>query len=395
MIFRYRAQTYEGNIVNGTLDAESASAVRNILLQRKFIIKSIKEVKETSSFDMFIKKVNKKEMIFVFKNFSTMLRAGIPIIQAVEMMQDQVKQPEFRKALKKMRIDLSKGLLLSQSILETRMFPTLVTAIIRIGEETGGLDKSFLQLSSFFLKQDKTTGKIFGAMLYPIVTMVAAIIAMWYLTTGILPTILNVLPNKEDVGWTTKALMMVSDVMGKHQTFIGITILLLIFVVPWLSTTVFRNQKDYIILKIPGFGDIIRKTKAVQFTTTLAILAEAGINITDALDIIIQVIGNEAFRDNIREVKGGVMKGETISKNLSPKLFDKLVITIVSIGESTGDMQNPLRDIAEFLDDEVDRTINNMITLITPLSIVFMAGIVTIIVFGVIGPMYSMYGSIQ
>ncbi|HAN10786.1 MAG TPA: hypothetical protein DCP90_09285 [Clostridiales bacterium] len=395
MIFSYRAQTYEGNNVSGTLDAESMHSVKNILLQRKLIVKSIKEIKETTTFDMFVQKVNKKEMIFVFKNFSTMLRAGIPIMQSVEMMQDQVKQPAFRRALQKMRIDLSKGLLLSQSILETRMFPTLVPAIIRIGEETGGLDKSFLQLSTFFLKQDKTTGKIFGAMLYPVVTMATALIAVWYLTTGILPTILNVLPNKEDVGWTTKALMAVADFAGKNQAIIGITILVLIVLIPWLGTTVFSHQKDYIILKIPGFGDVIKKTKAVQFTTTLAILVEAGVNITDALDIMIQVIGNEAFRDNIRAVKGGVIKGETISKNLSPKLFDKLVITIVSIGESTGDMQKPLQDIAEFLDDEVDRTINNMITLITPISVVFMAGIVAIIVFGVIGPMYSMYGSIQ
>ena len=394
MLFSYRAQNFEGNNVNGTLAAENYIDVRNMLLQRKLIVKSIKEVKERNSLLIYKRGINKKEMIFVFKNFSTMLKAGIPIIQAVDIMQEQVKQSIFKKALKKVKTDLSKGLLLSESIAEAKIFPTLVSAIVRIGEESGTLDRSFLQLSVFYLKQSKTLNKIGGALVYPVFTLLVAMGAVWYLTTAVLPTILNVLPDKESVGWPTKLLIFISEFVKNNQLTIATIFIASIILIPWILTTILRRQKDYWILKIPLYGEVIKKSKVVQFTTTLAILTEAGVNITDALDIIIQMIGNEAFRQNIRTVKGGVIKGEPISKNLSPILFEKLVITIVSIGESTGDMQKPLQDIAEFLDDEVDRTVSNMIAMITPISILIMAGIIAIIAVGVMGPMYSMYGSI-
>lgn len=395
MIFSYKAQTFEGDNVSGTIDSDSVASVRNTLLQRKLIVRTIKEVKKSTVINIFAPKVNRREMIFVFKNFSTMIKAGIPIMQSIDIMKDQVKQPTLRKALDKMRLDLNKGLLLSESITETGAFPELVPAIVRIGEEAGTLDKSFLQLSVYYLKQDKTAGKIIGAMIYPSLTILVAMGAVWYLTTSVLPVILKVLPNKDNVWLPTKILLWISDNFSKYGILPVVVFFGLIITGVWLGTTVLKSQKDYMLLKLPLYGGVIKKSKEVQFTTTLAILTEAGVNITDALDILIQVIGNEAFRDNLRAIKGGVIKGETISKNLSPKLFDKLVITIVSIGESTGDMQKPLQDIAEYLDEEVDRTVNNMVNMITPISILFLAGIVGMIVLGVLGPMFSMYGSVQ
>ncbi len=393
MMYTYVAQTFEGETVSGTLDSDSKASVKNVLMQRKLIVKKIVEVKQRHAITLFKRKVNRKEMVFMFKNLSTMIRAGIPIMQSLDIMQEQVSQDTLKQALRKIRLDISRGLLLSESMAETNAFPILVPAIVRIGEESGSLDKSFLQLANFYLKQEKTTAKIMGAMAYPVLTMLVAVGVVYYLTTNVLPTILKTLPNKDNLGLSTKILMGLSDFLVEYQGLPVIGLIAIVFILVTLSQTVFKKQKDYMILKLPLYGSIIKKTKAVQFTTTLSILMEAGVNITDAIDIITQVMGNQAFIDNVREVKKGVIKGEQISANLSPGLFDKLVITIVSIGESTGDMKRPLQDIAEFLDEEVDRTVTNMVNMLTPISILIMAVIVGFIVMGVMGPMFSMYGS--
>ncbi len=394
--FRYVAKNKDSRTVGGKIAAESKVAVIEELRKRQLVIISLAEIREggggrRGTFKS--KRVKADEIVIFTRQLATMVDAGIPIIQGLDALQDQVTHPLFKKVLINVRDDIQSGSSLSAAFAKhPNVFDSLFVNMIKVGETGGVLSAILDRISSYLEKILRLKRKVKSALIYPMVVVSMAIIITVVLLVKVVPTFKGIYDSfGRELPAMTQMLMTVSDALKHHLLwFVAGAVAIVVFLRQWHKTEKGALVIDRAILRIPIFGELMRKVAISRFSRTLATLIQSGVPILESLEIVGKTIGNRVLELVIDEVKGSVREGESLAGPLIKSgVFPPMVTRMISIGEKTGQMEKMLLKIAEFYDDQVDAAVDGLTSIIEPLVIGFLGVVIGFIVIALFLPILT------
>jgi len=400
MTYRYRARSKEGKIVQGTLEAYSEEQVLQWLRERAYypieigeieapVAKTLKARLETMS------TVKLKDKAVFFRQTATMLQAGITLGSALDMISEQTENRRLAEAVREIKTMVDRGTPLSAAMATKSEFSKLMVAIARAGEEGGVLELSLDRLATFLERQDELRKKIVSASTYPTVVMGFAVIVVFLLVTVIMPRLADVFTDLSvELPLPTRLVLGFSLWLSSRWYLPLVAVLLLALTIYFLSRKKETKRKlDALKLRMPLFGDIWKKSVLARTFRTFAELVQAGVPILSALEMAADVSENaiveDAFAQLAEEAKRGVSLGETAKKI---KVVPPLAAHMITIGEQTGRLEDMVDKVADWFEFELDEKIKRLTSILEPVLIVFVGGVVALVVFAVFMPII---GSIQ
>jgi type IV pilus assembly protein PilC len=406
--YTYKVRDQSGKLISSSMEAENAKLVRDALREKNLFIVSIEEPKKGLSGEVkipFLDNANAvpglKPVALFSRQLSTMIDAGLPLVQSLAILQKQVEHKGFQKILKDIRTDVEGGLPFSDSLSKhPKVFNRLFLNLVRAGEVSGTLDKVLDRVSDFQEKELALRGKIKGALTYPVIVLTFALGITYFLLTTIVPQFGGILTQLgAELPLITQVLMSISaflqSAMGGGIMLVSIigTVIAYRF---YYATPQGRYNLDAIKLKIPIFGNLLSKSALASFSRTFSLLLSSGVNIIESLEITRGAAGNAIVEEALDNAKNAVQQGEPISAPLgASKVFPGMVVSMISIGEETGALDAMLNKIADYYDREVDEAVDQLTAALEPIMIVFLGGIVGVIVAGMFLPMFSIIGTLS
>ncbi len=395
--FKYTAKDADSKTVTGKIAADNKSSVVEELRKRKLIIISVEETKDSSTKKSAKKRGGKKvkpdEIVIFTRQLSTMVDAGIPIMQCLSALAEQTEQPGFKSVLESVETDIKQGSSLSVSFgKHPRVFDTLFVNMIKVGETGGVLSAVLERISGYMEKSLKLQRKVKSALIYPAVVVSMAILITILLLVKVVPTFAGIYDSFDaELPAMTQLLIGTSDFLKKYLLFVVIGGGTLVFLLKkWHKTDKGAVIIDGRILKLPIFGPLLRKVAVSRFSRTLATLIQSGVPILESLDIVEKTIGNRVLELVIQEVKANVREGESIATPLEKSgVFPSMVTRMIAIGEKSGQMEKMLLKIAEFYDDQVDAAVEGLTSIIEPLIIGVLGIVIGFIVIALFLPIMS------
>ena len=405
-IFVYKGYDIKtGAPKKGKLEADSIKAARAILRSKEKIIPA--EVKEEmtvaskkSSGGLFQKKtVSLIDIAIMTRQFATLQAAQVPLDECLKALTEQVEDMLLRNTLSAIRDRVSEGKSLGIAMADfPNIFDNLYVNMVKAGEMSGQLDVVLERLADFIEYQVEVKGKIVSAMAYPGIMIGMSVMIIIYLFTSVVPKLQKVFVTmKAKLPWYTETIIGISEfIQNKWYIIIGAIALVYLLFKSWHGSKKGRRTFDAFSLKVPVFGAIITRVNISKFTKTLSTLLGSGVPIIEALEITKNVISNSILSDVVEEAKVAVQEGNTLASVLGQSsIFPPLVSHMISTGEKTGELETMLQHVAKAYDAEVERKIDAMISLIEPLMIVFLGGVVVIIVLAMLVPMFSVMGQMR
>ncbi|PIC67870.1 type II secretion system protein F [Sporosarcina sp. P21c] len=397
--------TYEGRdakaIRRGTVTATNKRDAAIKLKEQGIRVVSLVEQKETMlTKDITIGSPVKRDQLIMFlRQFSTLLQAGVTIVDAVRILSMQVEQATFRKILTAVQEDLRTGTALSIAFgKHPKVFEPLILNMVAAGEVSGTVDESLDQLAEHFEKAYRTRQKVTSAMAYPVVVGIIAIAVVIFLLWFVVPMFVDMF---DSVGgqlpWLTRAVMAASEWIENYWY-----LLILIVSVLVVGYVLFRSNPkgkyilDTILLRLPIFGSIAQKSSLAMMTRTLSSMFSSSVPILQALSMTERVVGNEVISKVIGESRVSMERGGSLTEPmLNHWAFPPLIPHMIAIGEETGSLDSMLAKVADFYEKEVEAATDRLKALIEPLMIVFLAAVVGTIVLAIMLPMFSMFEQID
>jgi type IV pilus assembly protein PilC len=384
----------------GEMEASSEDAVRNNLSRMRIaptrIKKKPKDLLENVS--LLQQGVKQKEIILFCRQFSTMIDAGLPIIQCLDILHSQQENKTFKKMLKDVKENVESGSTLAEALKKyPKHFDDLFVNMIHAGETGGVLDTILRRLSSYMEKAAKLKSKVKGAMTYPAVTIAIAIVVLIVILVFVIPVFQEMFASfGHELPGPTRVVIAMSDfVKGKFLYLVGAVILFAVAFVRTYNTDKGRSFIDKAALRLPVFGDLIRKVAVAKFTRTMGTMLTSGVAILDALDIVGKTAGNKTIENAIYDTRQGISEGRTMADPLAESgVFPSMVIQMISVGEATGALDSMLGKIADFYDEEVDQAVENLTSLIEPFMLVFLGVTIGGLVIAMYLPIFKMAGAI-
>lgn len=398
IVFQWSGKSTKGNIETGEITANSKDEVVAQLRKKNIIPTLITEKKEKARklFGGFgEKKVGDKDIVIFTRQFSTMIDAGLPLVQALDILSSQVESKALARVLKQIKEDVEAGSTYADALKKhPRVFTELYANMVAAGEAGGILDTILNRLAAYIEKSMKLKKKVKGAMVYPIVVSTVAVAAIAVIMVFVVPTFSKMFAT---LGGT---LPLPTQMVVKLSNFLGgIGGLLVLGAIVGFVTGLkqFRRTEkgqvlsDRILLKLPIFGTLLNKVAVAKFTRTLGTLVSSGVPILDGLEITAKTAGNKVIEFAIMEVRRAVTGGKTLSEPLAKaKVFPPMVTHMIAVGESTGALDSMLSKIADFYDDEVDAAVNNLTAMMEPMLMVFLGGSVGFIVVAMYLPIFKL-----
>ena len=389
-----------GKYVEGTVEALSQEEAAFKLKEQKIIITKIIRTKKKAAekkkaagggFSLFKKKIKPEDVMIFSKQFATMVKAGLPILNVLGMLRDQLEHPELKIIVEDIRKSLEGGLTLSKCFEKyPKVFDNIYVNLIKAGEASGKLDVFLLKLVISLEKREKVKKKIKGALMYPAVMFVTAITVMVFMLIKVVPIFAEMY---EGMGiplpTPTAVIMAASNFIrgtGGLITFIIIVIGYIVF--KYLTTRVpaIRYKWHQRILKMPVFGDMILKSLIARVSLIMGNLSGAGVNLLESIEIAKQVSNNDVVTLALENVKKGVFSGDTLTKLfMKEPTFPPTFSQLISVGEQTGNLDEMFTSVANYFEEEFDTAVDNMSSLIEPIMIVFMG----VMIGGLMIAMYS------
>jgi type IV pilus assembly protein PilC len=384
--FEYRGIA-AGKYVEGEIEAINNAEAAHKLKEKKVIItkliqskKKKQEVKkkQTSSFS-FGGGVKAKEILIFAKQFATMLRAGLPVLNTLNMLVEQTKAKNMKNIIITIRKDLESGNSISKCFEKhPKAFDTVVVNLIKAGEASGKLDVFLDKIVIALEKREKIKSKIKSALFYPAVLFSVAVLVTIFMLMNVVPVFAKMYEGMNvPIPGSTAAIMAASDFM-RSATGGGLTLVLIVlFVITlrYLIKTQYKVRKVWhqFILKVPVFGNLIQKSILARVSLVLGNLSNAGVNLLESLDIAKSVTTNTVVVEALENVKKGVFSGETLTKLFNKeKVFPTVFTQLISVGEQTGSLDAMFGSVASYYEEEFDTAVANLASLIEPIMIVFM-----------------------
>ena len=399
--FNYVAVDANGKQKKGTLEAANEAAARNSLKAEGLIPISV-EIPNALNKDISIsigKKVKARDLSVLCKQFESILHAGVTVIQALQMITDQVTNKYLKKALDQTRILVEKGESLADAMrAQEGIFPDMLLNMVEAGEASGSLETSFCRMAEQFEKDNKTQSMIKQALIYPIVLLVVVAGVVVLMLTYIIPQFKDTLEGAGmDLPAITKIVMAMSNGMI-HWWWLVLIIIVAIVVTfrIWSKTESGAIIMGRVLLRIPLVGDLQIKSAAARLARTLSTLMASGIPMVDAISIVTKLMSNRIVQKVMEEARGEVERGTPLSVPLRDAgIFPPLLYNMAAIGEETGNMEEMLGHAADFYEEEVENATKAVTAIMEPVIIVLMAGVVVPIMLAIMAPMLSMYSAAE
>ena len=402
-VYKYKAIDNTGRPIEAEFHANTKDEVLSMLREKGYTPVKI-ELQEQKSKDVgdigiFQKKVKIKDISVFCKQLYTMLNAGMPLSNALDVLADQTENKVLRLTTKDVYSQVQTGAVLSQAMKKhKKIFPNLLITMVEAGEMTGNLDNVLAKMSEHYEKENKINSKIKGAMVYPAVLSVAAVSVVIFLLTFIMPTFTGMFTSSGvELPLPTRILMGISDALKNYwYIFIAVIGTIIFAINRYGKTETGKRQFDSLKLRIPVVGSSVTKIATSRFTRTLSTLMASGIPIVPAMEAAANVTNNQIVIDGMKKVVEDVKKGLSISYLLKTMhFFPPMVISMVGIGEESGSLEEMLSKTADYYDEELDASIQKMLALLEPLLIIFMGVIVGFIVISMMLPIFDLTQTIQ
>jgi type IV pilus assembly protein PilC len=397
-VFEYKGKTVGGKPVQGVRKAKNRAELERFLRANKILATQVG--KKPSQIQIRIGSGITKVAISRFtRQFATMIGAGLPMVQCLEILENQLESPEFRKIANKVKESVQSGSTLSEALSKhKKAFDDLYVNMVEAGEIGGALDTILVRLAAYREKADKLARKVKGALVYPIVVAIVAGGVTFAMLTFIVPVFAKMFGGLgAELPMPTQVVLDLSNFLRSNIiTFvIGIIGLAIGFRFAMRSMD-FRLAVDRLKLRMPLLGDLIRKSAISRFTRTLSTLLSSGVSILDALDITAKTSGNLVLQRAIKKSMVSIAEGETITQPLKDSgVFPPMVTQMISVGEKTGGLDDMLSKIADFYDEEVDAAVAALTSIIEPVIIVVMGGVIGGVLIAMYLPMFDIIGKIQ
>ncbi len=384
----------------GEMEVPSEDAVRNVLKRQRITVTKVKpkpkDLFENIAF--FQPKVQTTDIMLFARQFSTMIDAGLPIIQCLDILHSQQENKTFQKILKEIKESVEGGSTLADALKKyPKEFDDLFVNMIAAGEIGGILDNILNRLASYMEKAAKLKGQVKGAMTYPIITIVIAVVVVAVIMVFVIPVFTEMFADfGGELPIPTKICVALSDFTRDNILFIiGGVIGFVIAFKKLYNLEKGRIFLDELFLKLPVFGTLIRKVAVAKFSRTLSTMLESGVAILDALEIVAKTAGNKTIERAIYKVRSGITEGRTMADPLSESgVFPAMVCQMIAVGESTGALDQMLGKIADFYDQEVDQAVENLTAMIEPFMMVFLGITIGGLVVSMYLPIFKMAGMV-
>ncbi|MBL7141916.1 type II secretion system F family protein [Patescibacteria group bacterium] len=399
MLFEYKAKNLKGETVEGTIEAINQNAAINILADRKMIIVSLIETGAVPIWRRslrlpFLERAHPKDMVFLSRQLSVMVLAGLPLVKALEVLSRQTGKPYLKRVVDAITEDVRGGTRFSSALAKhPKVFDDFYINMVRAGETAGKLDEVLNYLANEQEKNYDLMSKIKGAMIYPAFVIVAVIGVMILMMVFVIPQLTSILQESGvELPLPTRILISVSEAFRGYLPFILLAIIALVIGLRhFFKSKTGKGIWDRLLLKIPVFGQLFQKLYLVRFTRSLSTLIVGGIPLTSGLKIVAGVVGNTVYRELVLDAVIDVEEGRSVSSAfLDVPQIPRMLPHLMAIGEETGKLDEVLEKIADFYSREVENILSKLVTLLEPLIIIFLGVVVGGMVASIILPMYQL-----
>ena len=392
----WAGKTKKGRVLKGELDAADERIARIQLKKRNIAVTKLKpkpkDIFENISFMQ--PKITNKDIVIFTRQFSTMIDAGLPLVQGLNILAEQMENKTFKGILKQVTKDVEGGSTLADALgKHPKIFDTLFVNLVAAGEVGGILDTILQRLAAYIEKSEKLKSQIKGALTYPIVVVGIAVIVIGVIMVFVIPVFQDMFASfGKALPVPTQIVVVMSNfIKGNiHYMIVGFIVFVFLFR-RYARTKSGKRNIDSISLKLPVFGELIKKVAVARFTRTLGTMISSGVPILDALEITGKTAGNVIVEEVIFDARSSIAEGQTIAEPLSETdIFPGMVTQMISVGEATGALDAMLEKIADFYDDEVDATVAAMTSMLEPLLMLFLGGSIGGIVIAMYLPIFGM-----
>lgn len=399
-VYKWEGKTLRGAVKRGELEAASEGALRIQLRQQNIIPTKIlskgKEIKLQFSFGGG--RVSEKMIAVFTRQLATMIDAGLPLVQSLDILATQQQGKTFKQVLMSVKDDVESGSTFAAALgRHPKIFDNLYVNLVVAGEEGGILDNILLRLSNYIEKAVALKKKVKSALVYPIAIVGVAVIVVGILMIFVIPTFEKMFSSAgQSLPLLTLIIVTMSRLMKKYVLFLVVGFILFVFMIRrYYKTDGGRRNIDRFLLGVPVFGMLFRKIAIARFSRTLSTLVSSGVPILDSLNIVAKTAGNQIVQDAIMSARSSISEGETIAEPLSrADVFPPMVTQMISVGESTGSLDTMLGKIADFYDDEVDTTVATLTSLLEPFLMIFLGATIGTIVVAMYLPIFNMASAI-
>jgi len=399
-VYVWEGKNFRGAVQKGEMEAANEAAVKSTLRGQKIqVIKVKAKPKDLLENVSFLQpKVGGKTLSVFTRQFATMIDAGLPLIQALDILGSQEPNPTLKKAIGRIRGDVESGSTLSNAMKKhPKIFSDLYVSLVAAGEMGGMLDTILARLATYIEKAEKLKGKVKGAMVYPSVVLTISIIVIAILLIFVIPVFQEMFEGLGgELPYLTQVVVDISHFLRTNIIYILVALALLYFAfIRFRATEKGRFTVDKTLLGLPVFGSLLKKSAIASFTRTLGTMTSSGVPILDGLGIVAGTSGNKVVEQAILDTRTSISEGKTIAEPLGKSgIFPPMVTQMISVGESTGALDTMLDKIADFYEDEVDAAVEALTSLIEPFMMVFLGGTIGVMLAAMYLPIFKLAGAI-
>lgn len=395
-VYKWIAETRKGKTIKGELEAADEKIAGIQLKRRNLTVKKLK-VKPKDLFEnvSFMQpKVTKKDLVIFTRQFSTMIDAGLPLVQGITILSEQMENKTFKRILTEVVTDVEGGASLAESLgKHPDVFDDLFVNLVAAGEVGGILDTILQRLAAYIEKLEKLKGQIKSAMTYPIVVVAIAIIVIAVILIFVIPVFEAMFADfGSALPIPTQVVVDLSRFFKGNFHYVLAAVFVLFFLFKkYKKTESGKKNIDTLSLKLPVFGPLLKKVAIARFSRTLGTMISSGVPILDGLEIVAKTSGNVVLEEIIYDVRSSIAEGQTIAEPLSENdIFPSMVVQMISVGETTGALDTMLEKIADFYDDEVDAAVDALTSMLEPILMVFLGGSIGGLVIAMYLPIFKM-----
>ncbi len=395
-VFVWEGKQTDGSKRKGEIEAPNKAAASMMLRRQRVNPTKVKaKPKEIVLFEQGIKT---KEVVIFTRQFATMINAGLPLVQCLEILSSQQENPTFKKMLLQLKSDVEGGATFAEALAKhPKAFDNLYVNLVAAGEIGGVLDVVLNRLATYMEKNEALKAKVKGAMTYPIIVLAVAFGVVAILMIFVIPTFQDMFNQFGGaLPGPTQFIVNLSNFFRSFWWAMALVIVLLIVGFKWAKKQPQgKLYLDTLALKLPIFGPLIRKVAVAKFTRTLGTMITSGVPIMDGLEITAKTAGNLVVENGIKKVRTAISEGKSMAEPLEATgIFPGMVVQMIAVGEATGALDQMLSKIADFYDEEVDTAVEALTSALEPLLMVFLGGIIGFVIVAMYLPIFKMAGSV-
>lgn len=395
-VFTWQGKLADGTVKKGEIEAKNKATVTMLLRRQRILPSKIKQKRKEIT--LFEQPVKTKDIVIFTRQFATMINAGLPLVQCLDILGTQQPNPSFKKIILQIKQDVEGGATFADALKKhPKCFDNLFVNLVAAGEIGGVMDTVLNRLAEYMEKAEALKSKVKGAMTYPVIVLLVAVTVIAVLMLFVIPTFKDMFEQFGDS--LPGPTQLIVDLSLFFRTYwIHMAVVIAVVIIAFKFTK--KQEKgryyiDMVALKLPVFGPLIKKVAVAKFTRTLGTMIASGVPIMDGLGITAKTSGNMLVEQAIIKVRSAVSEGKTMSEPLAESgIFPGMVVQMISVGEATGAMDQMLSKIADFYEDEVDTAVEALTSALEPMLMVFLGGIIGFVVVAMYLPIFQMAGSV-